>query len=186
MQLKDETGAVTVDWVVLTAALVGLGLAMMSVVSGGTEDLANDIKAEMTGYTITTGFASAGDDAPALVDLASSQHAYYEIPVCGDGQSYNPSLSASATEQGCTITWFAMSSDYVLDDGATLNVISHIDINGGNHTYGSLNRIYRQEPGGNTWTLVSRDAADLPAEVAPRVESDAMAWDHTQYFVGGF
>ena len=39
----DESGAVTVDWVVLTAALVGLGLAVMAVVSGGVENLSNDI-----------------------------------------------------------------------------------------------------------------------------------------------
>ncbi len=40
---SDESGAVTVDWVVLTAALVGLGLAVMSVVSGGIEELSDDI-----------------------------------------------------------------------------------------------------------------------------------------------
>lgn len=39
----DESGAVTVDWVVLTAALVGLGLAVMAVVSGGVEDLSTEI-----------------------------------------------------------------------------------------------------------------------------------------------
>jgi len=41
--LSNESGAVTVDWVVLTAAIVGLGLAVMSVVSGGIEDLSGDI-----------------------------------------------------------------------------------------------------------------------------------------------
>lgn len=41
--LAAEDGAVTVDWVVLTAALVGLGLAVISVVSGGVENLSNDI-----------------------------------------------------------------------------------------------------------------------------------------------
>ena len=30
---NDESGAVTVDWVVLTAAIVGLGLAVMALVS---------------------------------------------------------------------------------------------------------------------------------------------------------
>ncbi|MBY4895041.1 hypothetical protein A8B78_03985 [Jannaschia sp. EhC01] len=40
---SNESGAVTVDWVVLTAALVGLGLAVMSVVSGGVENLSTDI-----------------------------------------------------------------------------------------------------------------------------------------------
>ncbi|WP_179378759.1 Flp family type IVb pilin [Jannaschia marina] len=41
--INDESGAVTVDWVVLTAALVGLGLAVMSVVSGGIQNLSGDI-----------------------------------------------------------------------------------------------------------------------------------------------
>jgi Flp pilus assembly pilin Flp len=45
---NDESGAVTVDWVVLTAALVGLGLAVMGVVSGGIEDLSTDINSSLT------------------------------------------------------------------------------------------------------------------------------------------
>jgi Flp pilus assembly pilin Flp len=44
----DEDGAVTVDWVVLTAAIVGLGIAVLTTVSGGAEDLAGDIGAELT------------------------------------------------------------------------------------------------------------------------------------------
>jgi Flp pilus assembly pilin Flp len=40
---NSESGAVTVDWVVLTAAIVGLGLAVMAVVSGGIEELSNNI-----------------------------------------------------------------------------------------------------------------------------------------------
>lgn len=43
----SESGAVTVDWVVLTAAIVGLGLAVMAVVSGGVEDLSNDISSSL-------------------------------------------------------------------------------------------------------------------------------------------
>ena len=34
---KDEDGAVTVDWVVLTAAIVGLGVAAVSTVEGGVD-----------------------------------------------------------------------------------------------------------------------------------------------------
>ena len=40
------TRAVTVDWVVLTAALVGLGLAVMAVVSGGVEEPGNNPQLE--------------------------------------------------------------------------------------------------------------------------------------------
>lgn len=46
--LEDEGGAVTVDWVVLTAALVGLGLAVMSVVSEGVRALSEDIGTQLS------------------------------------------------------------------------------------------------------------------------------------------
>ncbi|MGV6812031.1 MAG: Flp family type IVb pilin [Brevirhabdus sp.] len=45
---KDESGAVTVDWVVLTAAIVGLGAVVLSTVSGGVNDLASDIAADLS------------------------------------------------------------------------------------------------------------------------------------------
>lgn len=44
----DESGAVTVDWVVLTAAIVGLGIAVLSTVKTGVDDLAGDIKDALT------------------------------------------------------------------------------------------------------------------------------------------
>jgi Flp pilus assembly pilin Flp len=44
---KDEAGAVTVDWVVLTAAIVGLGLVVMQTVSGGLTDAADSIVADL-------------------------------------------------------------------------------------------------------------------------------------------
>jgi len=40
---RDEDGAVTVDWVVLTAAVVGLGIAAIATVRGGVDSLAGDI-----------------------------------------------------------------------------------------------------------------------------------------------
>ena len=43
----SESGAVTVDWVVLTAALVGLGLAVVGAISGGMEDLSGDISTQL-------------------------------------------------------------------------------------------------------------------------------------------
>lgn len=49
---NDESGAVTVDWVVLTAAIVGLGIAVLTSVSGGTTTLANTISGELAGTTI--------------------------------------------------------------------------------------------------------------------------------------
>ena len=52
----NDDGAITVDWVVLTAALVGLGLAVMGLISGGIEELSNDINATMEGVEIDDEF----------------------------------------------------------------------------------------------------------------------------------
>ncbi len=56
--LADDAGAVTVDWVVLTAATVGLGLATMGVVSGGVEELSGEVDTQLTDQEITDRFAS--------------------------------------------------------------------------------------------------------------------------------
>jgi len=56
----SESGAVTVDWVVLTAALVGLAIAVLGVVSVGVEDLARDTTAVMEGDVVSQTF---GDDS---------------------------------------------------------------------------------------------------------------------------
>ena len=53
--ISNESGAVTVDWVVLTAALVGLGLAVMAVVSGGVETMSGNIN-DVLVTDIQTGF----------------------------------------------------------------------------------------------------------------------------------
>ncbi|WP_137110383.1 hypothetical protein [Rhodobacter sp. SY28-1] len=45
--LKDEAGAVTVDWVVLTAAVVGLGLLIFSWVRPAVSNLAEAINLEL-------------------------------------------------------------------------------------------------------------------------------------------
>ncbi|MGL4234722.1 Flp family type IVb pilin [Tabrizicola sp.] len=41
--LKDDSGAVTVDWVVLTAAIVGLGLIVFLAIRPAVSDLASSI-----------------------------------------------------------------------------------------------------------------------------------------------
>lgn len=48
----DESGAVTVDWVVLTAAIVGLGIAVVASVRTGTLDIAENIETSLTGADI--------------------------------------------------------------------------------------------------------------------------------------
>jgi len=51
---NDEDGAVTVDWVVLTAAIVGLGIAVLASVSSGTTSLADKISTNLSAQSVTT------------------------------------------------------------------------------------------------------------------------------------
>ena len=53
---RDEEGAVTVDWVVLTAAIVGLGVAALAAVRGGTGSLTTKISAQLASQSISTTF----------------------------------------------------------------------------------------------------------------------------------
>jgi Flp pilus assembly pilin Flp len=51
---NDEAGAVTVDWVVLTAAIVGLGVAVMATVRSGSTGLASKISGGLGSITVQT------------------------------------------------------------------------------------------------------------------------------------
>jgi Flp pilus assembly pilin Flp len=57
---KDESGAVTVDWVVLTAAIVGIAIAVISLISGGVEDASVGINDELV---VASNFTFGGSDA---------------------------------------------------------------------------------------------------------------------------
>jgi len=48
---KDESGAVTVDWVVLTAALVGIAVALVSTINGGITTVSSDIAGQLSTAT---------------------------------------------------------------------------------------------------------------------------------------
>jgi len=52
--LNDESGAVTVDWVVLTAAIVGLGIVVLTTVGEGTTTFADKISSHMATQDVTT------------------------------------------------------------------------------------------------------------------------------------
>ena len=62
---NDESGAVTVDWVVLTAAIVGLGIAVMASVSGGVQTLGTGISTNLAtdaagaSYSVGNGTATS-------------------------------------------------------------------------------------------------------------------------------
>lgn len=52
----QEDGAVTVDWVVLTGAIVGLGAVVMTSIGGGVSNFADTIGSAMNNKTVTTAY----------------------------------------------------------------------------------------------------------------------------------
>jgi len=49
---RDESGAVTVDWVVLTAAMIGLGLTVIAILRDGPSNVATKIATFIDGVTV--------------------------------------------------------------------------------------------------------------------------------------
>ena len=65
--VRSESGAVTVDWVVITAAVVGIGLGAASSVRTGTASVAGDIDTSLSA-------ASVGGGVLLLDGFAYSEH----------------------------------------------------------------------------------------------------------------
>ncbi|WP_420859819.1 hypothetical protein [Marivivens marinus] len=51
---NDDEGAVTVDWVVLTAAVVGLGIAVVTTIGNGALDQSTGVGARLSAQSVAT------------------------------------------------------------------------------------------------------------------------------------
>ena len=49
--IQSEDGAVTVDWVVLTAAIIGFGLAVVALIATGTTSVSSGVGASLSAGT---------------------------------------------------------------------------------------------------------------------------------------
>ena len=52
--VENEEGAVTVDWVVLTAAICALGAIIVGYIANGNDTMASNIETELTNATVPT------------------------------------------------------------------------------------------------------------------------------------
>ena len=52
--LRDEDGAVTVDWVLLTAIIVGMAMGIVSIISTAAQDPAEGLGAVLTEIDVAT------------------------------------------------------------------------------------------------------------------------------------
>ncbi|GIT89679.1 hypothetical protein JANAI62_08360 [Jannaschia pagri] len=53
----DEDGSIVIDWVVISAAIIGISLFMFDGVAGSVEDLARDVEQKLASIEIPTTFA---------------------------------------------------------------------------------------------------------------------------------
>ncbi len=125
----NESGAVTVDWTVMTAGVVGLGLATISVVSSGVEDLSGDIDTQLSsggwnmfsnGRVSLGSFDFSGGDATgwfggAVMDMGGELG---ELLVLGAGEAtgYLVDVPEGASE---AVMQFDLVAGDSLDNSAT-------------------------------------------------------------------
>ena len=72
---RDKSGAVTVDWVALTAAIVVIGIALVYAIFGddtsGFNGIAAQITTEASGLTSTIQSADIQSNAPSVLSSGS-------------------------------------------------------------------------------------------------------------------
>ena len=106
--IKDESGAVTVDWVVMTSGVVGLGLATMTVVSGGVQSTSNSVSGTMTGYEISSSF----DGLASISDWLSG---YTPVNGALHGPSWGPDAQGRNWVENTYDNWSALSDQQIMD-----------------------------------------------------------------------
>lgn len=131
--IGGESGAVTVDWVVMTAAVAGLGLAVTLVVSAGVEDLARDTSGILTGIEIVTEFFEdvqiaandfaggiAGDWAGGtLYDAGGSLGELYAV---GPGETAELSFAVPSGANQAVLTFDLIGGDSLDSEQATVMI----------------------------------------------------------------
>ena len=87
---RDQSGAVTVDWVVLTAATVGIGIAAAASVAGGVDALGTKISTALGEASISV-FSGSGDAATTTAFSGKTANDYVTY-----GQSLAPGNNGAA------------------------------------------------------------------------------------------
>lgn len=102
--VTSDSGAVTVDWVVLTAAITGLGLASAAAVRSGVGALGSDVSASLTSASVaplgTLGAGGvmagyqlhdqSGYDALFADYLTYNEHMLHQLMYWGQGSGATP------------------------------------------------------------------------------------------------
>lgn len=125
---NDESGAVTVDWVVLTSAIVGIAIAVIVLISGGVSQATNNI---LGGFNRDWSFSfspSITNSAIAYFDFGIAAHPNDQIEAWLDarlevdadapnGYEYDPNLTTTRYVDDAS-----GNPIYVSDDGSTYSI----------------------------------------------------------------
>jgi len=122
----DESGATTVDWVVLTGAIVGIGIAVMVSTSGGALGLAGTVSTSLS-ETEVNGGGSGGGSGPGFGGAWDE----YLDAASGDSVAAREAVEADAPDGHYFSGWIDGATNkplYTADGGQSFNV--------GGDTYG--------------------------------------------------
>jgi hypothetical protein len=127
--IQSESGAITVDWVVLTAGITGMAIATVAVVSGGVENLAGDTSSQLSGFSIQTAFAVSqsllstdfSEGIGAWVGgTVASLTGFGDVLQLGPGELAQMTLAVPAGAQTATISFDMLGIDDLSGEPATV------------------------------------------------------------------
>jgi hypothetical protein len=127
--VEGEDGAVTVDWVMITAGVVGVAIATAAVVSGGVEALSSETAGTLSGTTIRTSFAQVGallsnDFSNGVGDWVGGTLAnvpgFGEVLQLGPGELAQLSFAVPPGSTSATITFDLLGVDDLSGEAATI------------------------------------------------------------------
>ncbi len=134
--IEDQSGAVTVDWTAMTAAIVGLGIASYGVVSGGIQNLSGDVDLHLRQDLIFTGFVPrlqaamdfTGGDAGDWVggQVASPIEVLGEMLVLGPGETVSLTLDMPTSSNNATLSFDLIGGDSLGHEVATITTNGEI------------------------------------------------------------
>lgn len=133
--LRSEDAAVTVDWVVMTAAVTGMGLAVTAVVSGGIENVSGDILDTLTQIEIVDEFVEFVAVTLANQDFAGGDAGDWtganaqdmggdvgELLVVGPGGTASLTLNVPSGADQVTFTFDLIGGDSLDSETATVMI----------------------------------------------------------------
>lgn len=130
--LRAEDGAVTVDWVVLTAGIALIGLATVAVVADGVGDLSNDTADELAGIeTGVTFFTDTelmdlnftdGDFGAFVGGTVTALSGFGEVLVLDPNEEVTATLAVPPGAESATVTFDLVGGDDLSGEDATISI----------------------------------------------------------------